>query len=217
MPRRLISGLCSSPLTLVVGALSLAAGLPLVSETVAASPGRLLELNGDVPASGEWWRLLTAHVVHFTPGHLWLDLAAFGLLGAACEKRLGRSYPLLLIVGAVLIAGGLVLAQPDLGRYRGLSGLVSAQFAALVTLWASDARRSRDPSRRAIPIACAILFGGKIVYEIVQGKAFFSTSLAAAGVVACPTAHLLGACAGLAVCAFHLRLAHLKRAGPKAA
>lgn len=75
-------------------------------------------------AQGEWWRLLTAHLVHFTPGHLIFNLLGLALAAGLLEVQSRRQmYELtglmLLVIGPVLF-----LLHPDMAWYGGMSGLV---------------------------------------------------------------------------------------------
>ncbi|MES3022922.1 MAG: rhombosortase [Pseudomonadota bacterium] len=86
---------------------------------------------------GQWWRLWSAHVVHFSPRHALVDGAVLALLGMVLEPRLGsRRLALALLAGSPLIGLALVVLVPDMEHYRGASGLgMLLTVAAGALLW----------------------------------------------------------------------------------
>ncbi|MCW8196504.1 rhombosortase [Proteobacteria bacterium 005FR1] len=109
---------------------------------------------------GEVWRLLTGHLVHLGWAHLLLNVAAlvfllFGL--GACPPHLSAN----LIVIAFAVSSGLLIFEPALEWYVGLSGVLHG-IAVLVALrlWTADR------------LIAAALFAGtaaKIVWEQTTG------------------------------------------------
>ncbi len=72
-------------------------------------------------AHGEYWRLLTGHLLHLGWGHLWPNLAALALIGALFDDVLDRLAWLAIALGAALaIDGGLYLLDPQVDWYVGL-------------------------------------------------------------------------------------------------
>jgi rhomboid family GlyGly-CTERM serine protease len=86
---------------------------------------------------GQWWRLWSAHLVHFSARHALLDGAVLALLGMVLEPRLGaRRIAAVLLAGAPLIGLSLLVLVPDMEHYRGASGLgMLFTAAAGVLLW----------------------------------------------------------------------------------
>ena len=169
-------------------------GLAAVALAAAAFPGslELFELNREAVAGGQFWRLITGHMVHGSLYHLGLDLAAWVLAGLLFEPVLGRRFWTVVAVSAVCIDAGFLFLQPDLGAYCGLSGILNGlMVAGALALWKSA--RVRGDSGRAI-LYILVLAGilGKIAVEGLGGTALFS-EVDHLGAVPVPMAHALGA------------------------
>lgn len=146
-----------------------------------------LELQRGAPF--EPWRLLGAHLVHYSPSHLALDVAVLLCLGLVAERLAPRGTRVALAIGALAIPLAVLAFQADLVRYRGLSGLDSVLFGVLLAI----------ELRRGLRVAWLSLavFVAKITWELATGHAFFLDS-AAEGFVPVPLAHAIGAAIGLA-------------------
>lgn len=139
-------------------------------------------------ATGEWWRLLSAHLVHSDGEHLLWNLAALLIIGFLLERR----HPLLFLAG--LLAGiaavnvWLWFGLPGLQRYCGLSGVLNTWLVLLLfALW----REARQP----MIVLFAVVSAVKLVVELWSEQALFS----ATAWPSVPSAHLAGVGAGLAV------------------
>src|SRR5574343_827235 len=116
--------------------LSLALGLPALA--VSLRPGAALAVLGWSPSLAweEPWRWWSAAWVHLSPRHLaanLVGLALVALLGTAVRAgwRAAAAWAL-----AWPLTHGLLLAQPALARYGGLSGVLHAGVAvAALHLW----------------------------------------------------------------------------------
>lgn len=76
-------------------------------------------------AQGQWWRLLTSHLVHFSWSHLWMNLAAFALIALVLMGPMrGRDFLLLLAANAILLGLLLNYLNPEYAPYAGFSGLL---------------------------------------------------------------------------------------------
>jgi rhomboid family GlyGly-CTERM serine protease len=146
-------------------------------------------------AASEPWRLITGHLVHWSPQHLAWDLAVFVGLGLACERHGRGRTALTLALAVAAISFGVPLLSPGLTVYRGLSGLDAALFALLA---ARRLRSSAPRTRLAGGVALVALFA-KLAWEVATGVPLFVHGLGVAGVGLLPEAHLLGGAAGLAV------------------
>lgn len=82
-------------------------------------------------ADGEWWRIFTAHWVHFSRSHLFWNLAVLIPAGIWSERILPARTRWLYFVAPVLIGNVLYLTEPMLQRYAGLSGVATAMLALL--------------------------------------------------------------------------------------
>jgi len=136
---------------------------------------------------GQLWRLVTGNFVHLGPGHLAEDLVGLVLLWLLFEDVLPSwRVPALLLAGSLAVGLGLLLGDPGVDWYVGISG-------ALDTLWAAGSFgliRRRDPFGW---ILAAVLLT-KLVYEQLFGPLPFSSLTTGGSVVV--DAHLYGALAG---------------------
>lgn len=159
---------------------------------------------------GELWRVVTGHWVHLTPLHLFWDGAAFLVLGLLCD-RLGRArFVWTLLAAAVAIPLALVVLQPQLCWYAGLSGIDSALFGLLAATLARRSLAARDGAAIALSAALAAAFALKTGYEFAAADAVF---VADAGAAPVPLAHAVGFAVGALLGARRLRSA-APAAGP---
>lgn len=172
--------------TLVIAA---AAGLAFAWPRLT---GALIYERADIFA-GQVWRLWTGHLVHYSPSHLWLDLAVFVAAGAWLEwiaPRLARWFYLWAppAISAVLLWG-----DPKLERYAGLSGVATG----LLVLLALVQLRRKTGEPRWFWLGVLLLVAVKIIVEVTARGPLFARF--AAGVRVVPLAHVGGiACALLA-------------------
>ncbi|MEQ8861135.1 MAG: rhomboid family intramembrane serine protease [Pseudomonadales bacterium] len=98
----------------------------------------------------EFWRYLTASLVHYDSPHLWTNLAAFCLLAVWLERVTSSRFLFALAVAVALLATLVLhLLLPEYVRFAGVSAVNYALLAAL-------AGSGRMPyGRRVIGIAVA--------------------------------------------------------------
>lgn len=108
--------------------LILVAGL----ELLGGDPVRhALRFDHAAIANGQWWRVLTGHLVHLGPSHMVLNLAALVLGYLLCGDMFGFARWLLILFGVCLgISAGLYLFDPGLVWYVGLSGALHGLLVA---------------------------------------------------------------------------------------
>lgn len=139
---------------------------------LGASPPALV-YDRQAILSGEWYRLVTGHIVHLDWSHLAYNVGAFAALGWLFEKA-GFGGPEclaeLLAIAALAISTTLLLFDPATSLYCGFSACLNALYtAAALCLW----RRTRS----LIWIGFALLAPMKIGCEWMFGS-FVSTGLA---------------------------------------
>jgi rhomboid family GlyGly-CTERM serine protease len=174
----------------ILGMAVVASATPLAAEA--------WEYNRESILHGEWSRLLTGHLTHWNFDHLFWDAATFLLLGIACVWRsLGRTVTTLL-GAAVAISASLLLFQPEMATYRGLSGLDSALFTLLAAMIWQESRRDGRWKLGAVAIAAGAGFLAKAAYESATGTTLFVDS-SAAGFIPLASAHLIGGAVGAIV------------------
>jgi rhomboid family GlyGly-CTERM serine protease len=149
-----------------------------------------LQFDRQAIFEGQVWRLVTGNLVHWSSEHFFLDVVPFLIVGLLYERCFQRHYPWILLTSALAVGGGVLLFAPEMGTYRGLSGVDSGQFAAVLGLefWLAV----RQPRRWAWVAPAAAIFILKILYECGSGEMFFGTeSLGDIG-VPLPVAHAAG-------------------------
>lgn len=145
-------------------------------------------------AQGEWWRLLSAHLVHGDPVHAAWDIAALLLLGLLFEPRLQWRLPLVLLGGVVAVDAWLWWGEPGLLYYCGLSGILNSLMVFGLLQWWRD---ERHPLLGVVAAAAGL----KIILEINAGQALL-TQTAWPSV---PAAHAAGYACGLVLASVTLR------------
>jgi rhomboid family GlyGly-CTERM serine protease len=102
--------------------------LPLLLPEAVQTAGRY---DRAALASGEWWRLVTAHLVHLGLRHTLLNAAAAGILVLLFGEALSaRTWLLVVVVSLVAIDAGLWFFSPDIQWYAGASGALHGVIAA---------------------------------------------------------------------------------------
>ena len=130
---------------------------------VGADIRPLLRYERSEVLQGEWWRLLTGHLVHGNSQHLALNVAGTGLVALL----FGRDYSaaqwlFILLAGAACIDAGFVFCEPQLVWYVGFSGVLhSAVAAGIVAWWRYE--------NRYLTLAIALLMAFKLGWEQWHG------------------------------------------------
>lgn len=162
--------------------------------------------------SGQYWRVVTGHLVHVNGVHLLFNLAGLFLL---CEL-LWNGLPLrhgagMLAAGGMAASALLFWLEPGLAWYAGLSGALHGLWCgcALAGLFPQDRlqppypatptsawrRLSREwPLTRWISLAGLLLLLGKLLHEFRFGASAAAADAIGAAVVT--PAHLYGALGG---------------------
>ncbi len=136
-------------------------------------------------AAGEWWRLLSGHLVHLGLAHLLLNLAGLALLWMLFAREYtARQWLIIAVLGMVAIDAGLWWLQPSVQWYVGASGLLHAAWAA--GAWAQ--LRSRTPGGAAPMLLLLVKLG----YEH-----FSSRSALIGSIPVVLVAHVYGAVGGV--------------------
>jgi len=150
-----------------------------------------LELDPRAVLAGQPWRVMTANFVHWGREHFLLDVGAFLTLGWLSEPYFRRSYPLLLLCVALGVGLSGMWFLEDRTNLRGLSGVNSGQFAAL--LWIEIGLAIRERRRWIWAAPATAFFLVWIGHGAMTGRGLLMSS----GQNVAGWAHLVGA--GLAV------------------
>ncbi len=162
----------------------------VVIESFGDAGRELLRLERARVLDGEWWRLLSGHFTHLAPQHLALNAAGLGLVALLAGRAMTASQWLLaFLMSLVAVNTGLLVFDPQLNWYVGLSGvlhglLVAGLVAAL-------------ESRRTESIVLLAVIAAKLAWEQFVGP-IPGTSGAAGGAVIV-NAHLYGAIGGAVI------------------
>ena len=141
--------------------------------------------------SGQFWRMFTGHWVHFSASHLVYDSLALALAGAMIEAKRLPHFGRLCLLTPWLVSGILMMVDPQLERYGGLSALATAAVVYLALFGFREAGLWRW--------ACAATLLGlaaKTAYEAATGTMLFA-SVATEPVTVCPLSHIAGASVAL--------------------
>jgi rhomboid protease GluP len=97
---------------------------------------------------GEYWRILTATLLHYGPLHFALNMIMLALIGRDLEHEAGSLSVLAVYLGGALFSSVVVLASMasgavGYGLYVGASGAIFALFGAIAVFRVKDWLRHR--------------------------------------------------------------------------
>lgn len=143
--------------------------------------------NREELLQGNIWRLMTGHFVHFSWSHLGFNLGVFAVAGYLLERRHRGAYLWLIILTILASSLYFLIFIPDMTRYGGLSGLVSAMvvYIALCEIHAKV-------RLYYLWVLILVLFLFKVGYEIFSGDTVFASG-GVSDFIVVPAAHIIGA------------------------
>lgn len=145
----------------------------------------LLRYERSAVLQGQYWRLLTGHLVHGSGQHLLLNAVGLALMAALFPREYSlRAWLLILGSSIATIDLGFVLLEPQLEWYVGLSGVLHGALAAGAIGW------WRHESR-ALALALTAVLVGKLAWEQWHGALPLSGDMPVV-----VDAHLYGAVGG---------------------
>ncbi len=160
----------------------------------ALGQGSAWEWSREALGRGEWHRLMSAHLAHWSLEHLAWDVGALAVLGGWLEGRGRARYVALVLMAALAISLGLSWLDPSLAAYRGLSGVDAALFVSVCGALAHDAVSRRDHGAAVVAGVLLLGFVAKIAFEAHSGASLFvARDPGPPGVVVAPIAHAIGA------------------------
>ena len=169
------------------------AGLLALAALATFSPGfhSWCVLDREALATGEVWRLWSAHLAHFSVSHWLLDAMVFALLAMALRRAGESSLGRVLCLGGAALSVSLLCWDTELARYGGLSGLNALLLGRLVVLWFQAGGR-----QRVFGLALLALAVGKFALDSA-GLGGLSVEFDSAAVVPSHLSHWLGLSWGL--------------------
>lgn len=129
-------------------------------------------LRRDAVEAGEWWRLLTAPMLHGHLLHFWMNYAALESLGRTTETRgVGAWVPIVFVLSA--LAGGLAsLALPPDVASVGASGGLMGMFGFLAVMAYRRKRHLPQGFLRALLMNIAFIgVMGAVAYRFIDNAA----------------------------------------------
>ncbi len=194
------------PLTAVVAVVTMAAYLmPALTS--------LLSIDLVNPQRLQLFQLLGCHLLHWSAEHLFWDLAMFCILGGWCERWWPKQYYITVAISALMIPLLIMVFQPNISSYRGLSGIDTAIFSLMATNVCFASLRRSDWSQAMLFGTLLMSLAGKVAYEFVTGDLLFVSDL---NFIPLPLAHLIGGIVGVFAPLGCLRLSARKGSGNNA-
>lgn len=178
----------STPQTIARQIPIITGGMVLSALIVYASPALASFLMYDRAAilSGELWRLVTGHWVHFSFSHLFYDLLALTIAGWLIERRGYPRFGLLCLLSTLGISTVLLAVKPEISLYGGLSGVAYSAFVYLIF-----SSRSEPPPWPWIGRGLLLLMMGKFLLEAVMVRPLLVTT-ETNPFVSVPLSHAIG-------------------------
>lgn len=149
---------------------------------------QLLRYDRAAILQGAWWRLLSGHLLHLGWSHLLMNLAGLALVWALVGGTLSNRNWLIILSADALITGlGLLIFNPQLDWYVGLSGILHGLLVAGIIT------QLKQGQRGSVLLLAALAL--KLAWEQFAGPLPGSESSAGGRVIV--DAHLYGALGGL--------------------
>ncbi len=138
--------------------------------------------------NGEVWRIITGHLVHLGWPHLLMNLIGLILIWLLFGHLIKRnSWLIICTTSAIGISAGMMVFNPELKWYVGLSGVLHGMFVAGAIVSVKAGYRAE--------LLLLLLLTGKLAWEQVVGPLPGSAEFAGGNVIV--DAHLYGAISGL--------------------
>ncbi len=169
---------------------AVAALLLLAAMLQASGLAPMLRYSRDASAAGEFWRLITGHLLHLGAAHFALNAVGTILAAALVGAQLRPiAWAWVWLACALSVSGGLWFLQPGVGWYVGLSGVLHGLIVAGAVSGLGDYRE------RLFAAAVLTAIAAKLGWEQWTGAMPGTAALAGGSVVT--EAHLYGAVGGL--------------------
>ena len=165
----------------------------------------LLFFNHFLINEGQWWRWLTAHLVHSDLEHLFWNLTAFIILSLLIETHSRVFLIIAFVSGIIAIDYFLWFNTIGVINYAGLSGVLNTLL--VVALYLQWQRASNQPVlMKLIPLLVYLASLSKIIVELFSQQSLFTHI----HWLPLPQAHLVGFFAGTLLILSHITLTNVK-------
>jgi rhomboid family GlyGly-CTERM serine protease len=121
--------------------------------------------------SGQIWRMFTGQWIHFSTSHLVYDLLALGVAGWIIENQKLPHFGWLCLLSPWLISAVLLLFEPHMKIFGGLSALATTAIVYLALFGLHNAA-----PWRWICLAALVGVACKIIFEMTTGRMIFATT-----------------------------------------
>ena len=153
-------------------ALAVAALLTMILVKLLPPAGPALQFDHHAVRAGQWWRLLTCNLTHWSWAHLAGDAAVLAALCWLGQDR-GRWMLVTALTSAAAVGLGVYVVAGDVNAYRGLSGVNYALISYVLVTLAATAR----PLPKIAYLGVVAAMAAKAAYEMVTGDSPFATGL----------------------------------------
>ncbi len=121
--------------------------------------------------SGQIWRMFTGHWVHFSTSHLVYDSLALGVAGWIIESQKLPHFGWLCLLAPWLISAILLVFEPQMKLFGGLSALATTAIVYLALFGLHD-----NAPWRWICLTTLLGITGKIIFEMTTGRMIFANT-----------------------------------------
>lgn len=155
---------------------TLAITLLSLSSFLLPNLDKSLEWNRAAISNGEFWRIFTGHITHWTSSHLIWDTLVFVILGLILEKKSRPTFVALLILSP-LSAHIALQFYSSFELYRGLSAIDTSLYTLGLYFTISRGHQSQNKTLCAFGYLGLLAMFSKISYELILREPVFADNL----------------------------------------